>query len=448
MHDNSDSRISSAVAYFNFYLPSRVIVFGAMAIFLLWFFAPIDYVVFESWQPYAILALYSLIFYASMYLFCGLRRGRVVRCEINVPVYRRLVNFIFMIGFIGLTIRIVDRVFMRAGGQISLDFMANRQVFAAEGGGILALLGGVLSSFLLFLPAFIAASRMAGEKRLRHWLMLLFCCVYALFDMLLQGSRSGVVIFVSVVMLSLLVTRYVRVRPFSALCIFGLAVVTVWAAGMLFWIRTTQMGLDPIASMSISGYAKFAAASPGLIDYLGKEGVEGMGGLVYAFTHLSQYMTHGVYEFFYITESVEEPATYGMLSFYIPVKIWFVSIGGGGLEVLLQDAQLRPGVYTTLFGPLYYDFGLYGGLVACAFFGAVVGRVSRNLMNGNFAFLPMYLLFVTFVAYFPVVNLFVSGTGQYSIFSACLLWLSIRLFYRRALSSTSARTVQLENRIL
>lgn len=438
MSDNLNSPLRTSVAYLKFYLPSRVLVLGAWAIFLLWFLAPIDYVVSDSWESFAILASYSSVFLMSIYFSCGLRRGRLIRCEINITVYRRLVNFIFMIGFVGLMVRIVDRVFIRAGGQISLDFMANREAFAAEGGGALALLGGVLSSFLLFLPAFIAIARMAGDKRLRHWPMLMFCCVFALFDMLLQGSRSGMVIFVSVVMLSLLVTHYVRLRLFSALCIFSLAVLAVWAAGMLFWVRTTQMGLDPLASMSISGYAKFAPASQGLIDYLGTVGVEGMGGLVYAFAHLSQYMTHGLYEFFYITENVDEPATFGMLSFYIPVKIWFVSTGGTALEALLQAAQLRPGVYTTLFGPLYYDFGLYGGLVACVFFGAVVGRVSRHVMDGDVAFLPMYLLFVTFVAYAPVVNLFVSGMGQYSIFSTGLLWLSIRLVYRRALTTSLA----------
>lgn len=413
-------------------LPSKILFWGGFGVFLLWFFAPIDYITPSDEFPCFVLALYTLIFYVSMYLGCGYKRGQVLRYAIDVNLFRRLVNFIFGFGVLGLIIRLIDRVLIRAGGNISMDFMANREMFASEGGGILALIGGVLSSFLLFLPAFIAISRAAGRKYLSHWLMLFVCIFFALLDMLLQGSRSGLVIFLMLVSLSMVMTAQIRVRVRSAVVIGMLVIMAVWASGMMFWIRTTQMGLDPVASMTLSGYANFAPASQDLIRYLEATGASGLGGFIYAFTHLAQYMTHGVYEFYYVVDNVSSPSTYGMMSFYIPVKIWFVVTGQPALETLLQDAQLRPGVYTTLFGPLLYDFGLYGGLIASMVFGVVIGWVSRQVFRGNIGWFPMYLLFCTFVVFFPVVNLFVSGMGQYALLAALILLVCIRLIFKRA----------------
>ena len=124
-------------------------------------------------------------------------------------------------------------------------------------------------------------------------------------------------------------------------------------------------------------------------------------------------------------------STYGLQSFYIPAKIVMSVAELGKIEDFLTASVVRPGVYTTLFGPVFYDFGPLGAGFACLLFAVVIGVVARNVMNQKFYWLPMYLIFCAFIPFFAVVNLFTTGIGQYAMIAAILLGVIIKLCFSK-----------------
>ncbi|MGF6591388.1 hypothetical protein [Pseudomonas sp. 2835] len=418
--------------------PYRIFLWGGLCCLLIWFFAPIDYLYEAGPSSLFILVAYAYLFLLALFFSAGLTRAKVLTLECDARSIGRLVWLVYGLGSVGLVLRVIERIFIRAGGNISSDFMENRELIATGGSGSIALVGAVLSSFFLFLPIFICMMRVAGARRWYHFPMLFCCLLFAVFDMVLQGSRSGLVVFMATSLTAALMTGYVRLSLRNLLLGLALAVAFIWLGGMVFWIRTQQMGLDPVASMELSGYARFAPASAQVVEYLGQNDSSGLAGLIYALTHFSQYITHGLYEFFYLASLVDGASTYGLQSFYIPAKIIMSALGKGDIEEVLIDGVIRPGVYTTLFGPVVYDFGIWGGALACVIFAVALGLVARAVSRQGIAWLPMYLIFCSFLPFFLVVNLFVSGIGQYAMIAAVLLGLILRVFYSTLFKASDA----------
>ncbi|SFH29174.1 hypothetical protein [Pseudomonas sp. NFACC45] len=411
------------------FCPHKIFLMGGTVYFFIWLLAPINFSYEGGDFSFVVFLIYTSIFYMGMFLSCGRRRGKTLYVHFDVRLLGILIWLVFLMGVFGLALRIFERIFIRAGGNIGADFMANREMIASGGMESVALIGAVLSSMFLFLPFLIFFMRSAGIPRISHFPMLILSAVFAVSDVVLQGSRSGLVIFMAVCLLSVLMTGYIKVSLRNIILGMTAAIALVWFAGMVFWVRTVQMGVDPIASMELSGYARFAPASEGVVNYLTNDGDAGLSGLVYAFTHFSQYITHGVYEFFYLCGLTDGATTYGLQSFYIPSKIVMSLLELGRIEDVLTAGVVRPGVYTTLFGPVLYDFGPLGAGVACLFFAIVIGMVARNVITRNFCWLPMYLIFCTFIPFFAVVNLFTTGLGQYAMIAALLLGIIIKLCF-------------------
>lgn len=408
---------------------------------LLWLFAPIDFNFPGDLQ----VLFYSIfiVFLFGLGLLCGSRQWRTVSVVVDVSPHRvrRLIYLLMIMGFGGLLLRAYERVFLRAGGEIGGDFMANRELFASGGGSSgLALFAGFFATWLMFLPCAVMLLRKTGDARWRYRLLALLSLAYPGFDMLLQGSRSTLVMYSGIVAVCFITLNRFRFTPRTLFMLVVSLVVlpfSFWLMGQVFAMRALQMGLDPIRSMTASGYAYFAPASAALVHYLNSTGMEGLNGFIYAYTHACQYLLHGMYEFFYVLANTNGSSTEGLQTFYIPSKILSKLEGGGDLEQLISDGMLRPGVYTTLWGPLVYDFGLLGALLASLVLGVAAGVVSRALCRGRVEVFPLYLLFFGFLIFAFVVNFFTSGTGQYSLYSYLLLCLLLRM--RRYRLSSEAR---------
>lgn len=343
-----------------FYVRNPLWVFlapGALCA-LLWAAAPVDFV-FSGGAQTVVLAFLMLLFF-SLGVPLGFRRFRsaLAPIQMNPAKVRRAAYLIFFLGFFGLALRLFERIYLRAGGSISLDFMANRAAFESGGNGLLALVAGVLVTFLLLLPFFcFLLQKLQYKYRWHKALFLASSLMYPVSDILLQGSRSTLVIYVGVALVSWLTLNRPRIRLSFILPLFIAILGLIWLAGKVFVLRTTQMGMDPVASMYLSGYAYFAPASPWILQHLEQNELTGGLMLVYAYVHFCQYLLHGIYELFYILSEVSGPTTYGLHSAYIPIKILFSLFNGPDIELLLAEGALRPGVYTTIFGPLVYDFG-------------------------------------------------------------------------------------------
>jgi hypothetical protein len=308
-----------------FYIRSPLWVFLVPGVggALLWLVAPVDFVFSGETQTVVFALLMPLLLLLGMLL--GFRRFGSVRVtmQLNPARVRRAVYLVSLLGFLGLALRLFERIFLRAGGSITSDFMANREMFESGGSGLISLVAGVLVTFLLLLPFFCFLLRKLEGARWRYTALILASLLYPVSDILLQGTRSTLIIYFGVVFISWLTLNRLRIRlRFFVVILFSI-VGLVWLAGKVFVLRTSQMGMDPVASMYLSGYAYFAPASASVIEYLERNELSGSLMLVYAYVHFCQYLLHGVYEFFYILSEVSGVATYGLQSFYIPIKVFF-----------------------------------------------------------------------------------------------------------------------------
>jgi hypothetical protein len=202
-----------------------------------------------------------------------------------------------------------------------------------------------------------------------------------------------------------------------AMIVSGIILLLSW----VFYLRTSQMGLDPIASMYLSGYAYFAPVKISVTHYLEQSGWNGVAILVYASIHILQYMLHGVFEFLYVLSQVTDAKTYGVLTFYIPMKMLESLTGSLFLESLIDEGVLRVGVFTTFFGPFIYDYGIFGAVVFCFLFAFLIGAVAREVRRGNTNLLLFYILFNSFLPFLFVLNIMVSASGQYALINSFIV---------------------------
>lgn len=318
---------------FRVHSPLTFLLAPGVFIGLLWLFAPIDFNFPGDLQ----VLFYSIfiVFLFGLGLLCGSRQWRTVSVVVDVSPHRvrRLIYLLMIMGFGGLLLRAYERVFLRAGGEIGGDFMANRELFASGGGSSgLALFAGFFATWLMFLPCAVMLLRKTGDARWRYRLLALLSLAYPGFDMLLQGSRSTLVMYSGIVAVCFITLNRFRFTPRTLFMLVVSLVVlpfSFWLMGQVFAMRALQMGLDPIRSMTASGYAYFAPASAALVHYLNSTGMEGLNGFIYAYTHACQYLLHGMYEFFYVLANTNGSSTEGLQTFYIPSKI-LSKLGGGG----------------------------------------------------------------------------------------------------------------------
>lgn len=408
-------------AVFHIRSPLWVFLVPGVGCALLWLAAPVDFVFSGDIKTALHALLMPLLFLFGMLL--GFRRFGSVRVPMQLTParIRRAVYLVSFFGFLGLALRLFERIFLRAGGYITSDFMANREMFESGGSGLISFIAGVFVTFLLLLPFFCFLIRKLEGVDWRYTALLLASLLYPVSDIFLQGTRSTLIIYLGVVAISWLTLNSLRFRFRFFVITLSSIIGLIWLAGSVFVLRTRQMGMDPVASMYLSGYAYFAPASESVIGYLERNELSGSLMLVYAYVHFCQYLLHGVYELFYILSEVSGFATYGLQSFYIPIKAFFSLSDGPDMESLITGGVLRPGVYTTLFGPLVYDFGPWGALLACLVLGLGVGALVRKVKRGGVGFLPLYLIVLGFLPFAFVVNLFVSGTGQYALLGSAFL---------------------------
>lgn len=406
--------------------PLKIYFLGLSAYIVLWILAPIDFNFQGDSNAILTLVTYNLLFVLGLTIGYRRKRDSFTYILISKKNINSLIKTTAFLGIFGLVVRGFERIFIRSGGAISTDFIANRELISGNGSGSLALIGSLLSSFLYFLPFLILLSRSAGFRYRYHYALLIISLLNPLFDVAFQGSRSSLVMYISIFTISAIATGTLKINARKITILFLASLLLIWFGGSIFWQRTIQLGLDPISSMQTSGYAIFAPASDFVLTYLTNDNTSILSGFLFSAVNFSQYFLHGMYEFFYLAANTNTATTFGLQTLYIPAKIVTTIFGGPDIETLNIKGVLRPGVYTTFFGPILYDFGPIGGAIASLLFGGITGYLHRVIYLKKIWWTPLYLIFSAFLPFIFVVNLFTSGGGQYAIISAIPLAILIK----------------------
>jgi hypothetical protein len=204
-----------------------------------------------------------------------------------------------------------------------------------------------------------------------------------------------------------------------------LVVAAIIVFAVVFALRLEKMGMDYKTSIRYSAYTQVAPLDPGYLAIIDAAD-PAVGLMLAAYASIPQYIVHGVFEFFYLVELKEDGFTWGSYTFYVLPKLY--SVLTGNIDYTFEYVGVidnpRGGVFQTIFGSSYIDFGPY--VVIFVFFLGFVIELSRmRAMAGDHAAVPLYLYFLMTCALSPIESGLTASGGFITVLShLSLVWLS------------------------
>ena len=397
--------------------PFSALTWGMISYMFIYFISPLSpkYVgTLYSWS-YIILSIGGLY----LGLLFGYKRltfkRKKIQIYIDVKALKKVFKIILIISILGVLLRIVDKYYLR-GASLALDIVGNREALSAQSTGIISIISAILYpfSFIIFFY-YLFLKRIKSISSI--WLLFVIpIALFPIIDGVFFGSRSSALVFVSLFIFYLGIFKFLKLKlNIKTLVLSLLFFVAMFSlSGYMFSFRTESLGMDPVLSTQISGYAYFVQLDEEWTSFL----YSVKGNLIYYFyigvINFVQYVIHGVFELLYLVDNFNtENLTYGGQNFFIILK-FFARIFGFSLD-FVRDAQLRLGIYTTFLGPIYYDFSYFGVLFSFLF-GFFTGRLGANIFKKNkLTLLPLYLYMLVILFFVLVVSLLVSAQGMYVI---------------------------------
>lgn len=383
--------------------------------------APVESAVSISFESFGFWLLVSSFFWLGLRLGSGAGSSAPFAAPYPRPPSSSRLSVVVALGAIGLLMLFVERYFIR-GAPLSFDIFAIRDAIESKPPGVIAILGSFLGAFapLTWIACKIIEAQ-GSEPRI--WLRrfsLLLVLLYTGFS-LAAGSRTVmlVVVILHAVCLFALAGWQGKRLPIRAsiwigVLIFFLLACSVW----LMLSRLEQMGLDPLVSIQVSGYAESLKPSQAALQWIERH--PDYSAVLAAAFSICLYIYHGLFEFGLLFSSFSSEHTFGAYTLWLPVKL--LQLIGLPLDSV-NPANLqgvREGLYTTFVGPLYIDFG-YLSMLAALLMGCILGYPSRRLRAGNAIWLIPSALIVAIVSMYPIMNILDSTAGAYLLVSGLCL---------------------------
>jgi hypothetical protein len=402
---------------------------GAACLIWLAFYllAPIKLYAASSDYPYLLLGL----------CFAGLLLGLVVfeprhRPAVTVDrdemlrTLRQLYEITFILASLGIAMRLADWVFLR-GLTIDTEFMQNREKIESAGSNALSMLSSVLVPFCLVPYMIHAVAKRNGLRVGSSWKSIGLATLWPLLTIVI-GSRSSMFMSLGMLVLSRLIIFPRTSKTIVAFCA-ALVVGLVYVGGLLFIARLEDIGLRVENVIKLSAFTHLAPVTQEYFNI--RSGLDLWGrDTLFIITTFIQYYTHGVPEFSYLVEHYNNGLQYGSYTFTVFARLgytlWGVPFDGNAALMVTP----RPGIYTTLFGPLYVDFGPFVP-VFCIAFGALISWTRRQVLLGEVAALPLYICFLMQVASAVVINAIQSAYGVFYNLAFVALWVGVVVTRRR-----------------
>src|SRR5690606_48193 len=154
-------------------------------------------------------------------------------------------------------------------------------------------------------------------------------------------------------------------------------------------------GFSPAYSAQNSVYAFTLAPNSLSMRLIQDPGLFGIWGFL--LINFLQYVLHGFLEFTYLLNNFNADFQFGAYTFRVIGKVFGTFVDSGSVTP-------RPGVYTTLLGPLWIDFGVVS-LFFCFGWGWMMAYTYHKVCLGLYHYLPLYAYMATVAFFAPVVNL-------------------------------------------
>lgn len=334
--------------------------------------------------------------------------------SVRYPAARiqQLVRVFLILSVICTLAKFYDSFVLR-GLSLSQDVLENREAAGGGSGNPVAIVAAffMYAPYILLVLLFSFGKYFTVLEKILVWFFFGIQCLYTF----LMGGRSGILFPFVFILLTLIYFRKVKLRfnlktAVAALVIF---IIGCTCAGKIYTDRTQT--LNPYAVMvemgRISGASATVPSNDTVYDLI-CESEEGS--LPYYFllgyVNICQYCIHGLFEFNAqkdFADQVLPEHTGGTCTFGVYIKFFDRLFG---TDYANMDKYLysfaHPGIFNSVFGPVYTDFGWYGIIVF--FFWGLIQKLIWNAVykTGNLILLPWVFLGGMIIFLFSLVNLF------------------------------------------
>ncbi|WP_420194203.1 hypothetical protein [Marinobacter sp. GH_1] len=395
------------------------VIFGSLFFYLsVWLVAPVEVKYAPSLEAVLLLVMGQLslvIGWMSCQLFIP-SIAKPAKIELTNSYLRSLgaaFNMLLLLAIMSVFFKFVDKVIIR--DVLSFSSAAERR-YSLESTSIFGVLAGPFYALCLSLPAFLNVLDLKGYSRL--FVIVLF--FIPAIEILFIGSRGIVLVTLFILFFY---TRFVfKVKTLSVVILSIVGVALFYVSGMILLNRLEAHGISPLYSAFHSNYA-FTLVPSSLGASLAEDG--GIFSVFYfVIINFAQYYLHGALEFSFLLDNFEEyDHQFGVYTFSVIAKFFGVSVGPDFLE----SASPRSGIYTTILGPLWVDFGFFSFLFLSAW-AMVMTLCYYKFRSGKIEYLPLYSYMSAVVFFAPVVNLIQSALGVYILVSFVTTILSVKVF--------------------
>jgi len=399
--------------------PLNAFLIGCSVFVFLLGLAPLSYIFDSNLELllYLLVCIFSLILGLVFTLY---NKNKFIIVNVERKRLRRNFFIVLTISVLGSALKLIDKFYFR-GIQLGNDFFANRELLEQTGSSPLGMLSSILYPSCYALLFYLFFNAKYKFLHLRYVILTFFVSLFPVFDSLLVGSRSITLLYFMFVFLFFTVVFGSKYSIKSKVIFLTLFCTLIWASGKLFIARTMLFGLSPIDSAQISGYATFVKLDPSIIPYLSNNIESFSGEFIFGIINISQYYLHGMFEFIYMYNETggKGMGGGGIVNFFVVAKLYYAIAGIENFVFDFTSALYRPGVFTTLLGPFYSDFGAYAPLILC-FFGIMITFFSRKAMKASLSAIFLNQFFCIVLFFSPVISFWVGANGFY-IFSNFLL---------------------------
>lgn len=398
------------------YLLSPIII-GLLGLFLFVFiycFAPITPKV--SLKPYTlmyVLACYLMFFLGCSFLYILPLKQKVQRkAGFSNNHLSKQFRLAFILAIIGISFRLIDRFYLR-NVSIFQSAMDNRMLLEQADSGLLSIFGALIYP-ICFLVLFLFLQN-SGKILSRGGVLVLILFFFPTFDSFLFGSRSLILINVMMLLLILRGTGYLQLKLSQFFYLSIMIVLMIGVSGYMFLSRLDEMGLNVLDTIYLSGYAATVMPSTWVANEL-SQGLTFVNTLLFSWLNFTQYYTHGLFELNNFLSASIDGHSYGATQFNIVYKFFEKLLPLPALDMILNSANPRPGVFTTFFGPAHMDFGYFSPFILFIW-GVLAAWIHRKVTLIESYYSVLYYMIVIIIFFMPVVNFIQSAQGLYIIFS-------------------------------
>ncbi len=329
---------------------------------------------------------------------------------------------ILLLSLLGGFLKCYD-LFLARG--FSLDSNVNE--LYEQNSEVTASFAGLIASLLypLGYPTLVVLLGMIREQpdKKSKWMLgvglAVLACVVAPLNAVALGKRGAVFSVTILVSLALL---YYGVRLRKRTMVFGLMGVFVLMlfSSRMFSHRLELKGASSEGAVSIGRFTDLLDMSPGYRSFAkNSETPEMVRSTMYDWAAFHAYVVHGVPEYLYAVENFDPSAhQHGRFTFSLAAKFfsYFTNIYYDSAET--ASVPPRTFIYSTLFGPMFYDFGRASVFMSLTIGVLLVVVFEKSRTNVFFA--PLYLYIYTVVFLSPMICFITLFYGFYYL-TACVI---------------------------